>query len=501
MRSSPTGLRDVVLLGCLAAYLGSCLFVFPAIPVLLGGDQAYFWMYADRMLRGERVYQDFFQFTPPGTDLVFLAAFALFGPRIWVTDAIVVALGVALGWVCFRVASRLMDRSLAVLATALFVVLVYAKALNATHHWFSVLAVMSAVAVLLPNSNRPRNAAAGALLGLGCFFTQTHGAVALLAFAGFAAWQARRQTRWRRFLLDRLAFLFAGFVLALLCTNAYFVIRVGVKQLWAFEVAYVWEHMGRDPVWPDLGLGQTPTWVNLPRLSPYLLVYGLLPTAFVLVTIHCWRKRREGGTEQRDNLALVSMVGVFLSAEVASNLNWLRLFAVAMPGVVLFTWALGKAGKLRVPFVRLTWVFVVCLGANHVRSRRQHNPFVVELPAGTAVTDSLHGEKLKWLMRRTSPGEFFFAADYPSYYLPLALRNPVFLDVVGASEETRPEYVKRAILELAVRRVDLVLWLPQWDDLEENRATSGLVGMRTFIHEDYFLAHAFSDGEQVWQRK
>jgi hypothetical protein len=53
-----------------AAYLYVNLFVLPNTPYLLGGDQTYFWVDAQRMLSGERPYRDFFQFTPPGTDVV-----------------------------------------------------------------------------------------------------------------------------------------------------------------------------------------------------------------------------------------------------------------------------------------------------------------------------------------------------------------------------------------------------------------------------------------------
>ena len=55
-------------------------------PILLGGDQVFFWLDAQRMLYGQRIYQDFLQFTPPGTDLFYLALFKLFGFRIWVTN-------------------------------------------------------------------------------------------------------------------------------------------------------------------------------------------------------------------------------------------------------------------------------------------------------------------------------------------------------------------------------------------------------------------------------
>jgi Dolichyl-phosphate-mannose-protein mannosyltransferase len=144
----PTGsnrFTAIVLAGS-AIYLYVNVFTFGGVPFLLGGDQVYFWTYGLRMLHGERIYHDFFTMHPPGTGLFYSTLFALFGERVWVTNLAVLLLGVLLCWVCFRIACQIMEEHLALLATWLFLVLVYGKMLNGTHHWFSVLAVMGAVA-------------------------------------------------------------------------------------------------------------------------------------------------------------------------------------------------------------------------------------------------------------------------------------------------------------------------------------------------------------------
>jgi hypothetical protein len=132
----PTGIHRFavsVLVGS-AIYLYVNLFTFGAVPFLLGGDQVYFWTYALRMLHGERIYQDLFSMHPPGTDLFYSTLFALFGERIWVTNVAVLLLGVTLCWVCFRIASQVMAKHWALLAAWVFLVLVYVKMLNGTHH-------------------------------------------------------------------------------------------------------------------------------------------------------------------------------------------------------------------------------------------------------------------------------------------------------------------------------------------------------------------------------
>src|ERR1700747_3361167 len=147
-----SGRESVSLLALLTGagiYLYANLFRWPNTPYLLGGDQVFFWTDAQRMLHGERIYQDFFRFTPPGVDFVYLTSFRLFGTRLWVTNAIVLVLGMALCWVCFSVASQLMSRIWAALGALLFLVLIYGPLLNGTHHWFSLLAVRTAVRGLL----------------------------------------------------------------------------------------------------------------------------------------------------------------------------------------------------------------------------------------------------------------------------------------------------------------------------------------------------------------
>jgi hypothetical protein len=180
-----------------AVYLYLNLFSFPHTPFLMSGDQAFFWMRAQRMLDGDRIYRDFIQFTAPGTDLVYLSLFRLFGLHLWVTNAVVLALGIALCWACFALASEIMNRRSAVLATAVFLVLIYGKLLNGTHHFFSVLAIMGTAKIYMRKITPSATVVAGAFLGTASFFTQTHGGAALLAFAVFLIWrQSREKQPW-----------------------------------------------------------------------------------------------------------------------------------------------------------------------------------------------------------------------------------------------------------------------------------------------------------------
>lgn len=49
----------------LGAFLYLNLFIPPATPLVLGPDGPVYLMNASRMLKGQVIYRDFFQFTPP----------------------------------------------------------------------------------------------------------------------------------------------------------------------------------------------------------------------------------------------------------------------------------------------------------------------------------------------------------------------------------------------------------------------------------------------------
>ena len=137
-------------------YLAVNLFADPRTPFLLGGDQVFFFMRAQRMYYGEHIYQDFFEFTPPGTDLVYASAFELFGPRLWVTNLVVLLLNIGFCWATWRVTKVIMKPMLASLVTALLIVAVCGKLLSGTHHVFSVLAVLLALGIVIESRTAPR---------------------------------------------------------------------------------------------------------------------------------------------------------------------------------------------------------------------------------------------------------------------------------------------------------------------------------------------------------
>jgi hypothetical protein len=487
----------VFLLLAAATYLYFNLFAPFRAPILLGGDQVYFWTYAERMLDGERIYRDFFQFTPPGTDLLYLGLFKLFGPVVWVTNATVLILGVALCWLCFAIADEIMDRQSALLSTIFFLVIVYGKLLNGTHHWLSVLAIMGAIKISLGATRPARTLGAGALLGLASFFTQTHGAVSLLAFVLFLALTWRRNRQAWDDLLRNEGLLLLGYTVALLVLDAYFIATIGFRQLWYFQVTFVRQYVVHASQGAYLGLPDRLSWHGLPSLSQYLVVYILLPVIYPLTLWRCWRERHNTSFSW-ERIALLSIVGVFLLVEVALSMNWLRIFAVSFAGIILLFWNAGQAGMIRRSTVIWLWVGFACIAFRQTRAIYAHERSTVRLPGGNVVVTPQAYEKLLWTMLHTTPGQFFFQADGAGMYLPLGLRNPSWLDGISPGEETRPEDITGVIQQLEAKRVQFVLWRPRLDSTESSR--DHLTPLRTYLHSKYTRFHLFADGDTIWER-
>jgi hypothetical protein len=471
-------------------YLCFNLISLRGAPFLLGGDEQVFWMNALRMLQGELIYRDFFEFTPPGTDLVYLGAFALLGPRIWVPNVVQLLLGVSLACLCFHLARSIMRAAEAALTAALFLVLLFGKWLDATHHWFSLLAVMTAVAVLMRGSSATRVLVCGALLGLASFFTQTRGIGAAFGFAVFLLWDGmHKQLSWRR-QCGQLLRLLLALVLTWLILSSYFIYSLGIYKLFYFQALYVLEHVSRAAQRLLYPTDQDPfAWP-----IHYQLIFFAQPLIYTLSLWRCGRAALKGSVFDA-RVALLALVGAAMFLEVAQNPNWLRVDCIAMPALILLVWLVSETAerlpayaRLRTPAIALTAIGLIGVSAHQVWTRNIARPLTLDLPAGRSAVTALAGEKLTWLARRTTPGELFFQARYQSLYLPLQLRNPAF-DFLD--RYTSPELVALDLRQLADQSVRYILWSP----LDRPRFPA----FEQFLYQRYRRVWRFTDAAEIWE--
>jgi hypothetical protein len=471
-------------------YLYSNLFAGLRTPFLLGGDQALFWANAQRLLHGELIYRDFLEFTPPGTDLLYLGAFSLLGSRIWIPNLVVLLLGVILCWLCFYIARSIMKPAQAALAAALFMVLDYGKMINGTHHWFSVLAVMGALAVLMKERTPARIVIAGTLLGAASFFTQTRGAIAALGVAGFLIWDG--------FQIKRLSLLLLPLAAAWLTLSSYFIAKIGISQLWYFQVTYVLRYVTTGSSDLSFGSPEILAWLRTPTGSEFLLVYCALPIVYATSLWKCRKSSRDDSPADVNRIVLLTLVGSMMFLEVAQSPNWIRLYCVATPGIILLVrlLAAGLTGPTRRYATIIMWTGLIFLAAHQTWSRHVQQAMILDLPAGSAATTPMTGGKLAWLTRHTTPDQFLFEARWVDVYLPLALRNPVFTDMLEGGHKSRDEFVDRSIRQLEARPVQYIIWSPRLES-----PAYPFAKFHEFLVDRYQRVMTFPDQDEVWERK
>ena len=500
--SSVVNSWHVVLVGLFSAvYLYLNLFTIQGTPYLLGGDQVYLWMGAQRLLNGQVLYRDFFQYTTPGADLVFAVFLRVFGASIWVTNLVVLLLGVATGCVGFVLSRKLMRVEMAAICTALFLVLIYGRALNATHHWFAALLILIAIGVCMEGLDTGAIIVAGSLLGLAAFFNQAHGGSGIDRICGLPVVQ--RRTRWAAGgwkLRGCLLFWSLSFLLVLSLLLAYYLATAGFERVWYCLVTVVFEYVGKySPKWPGLPyLASTPG-SNSQAMS-YLAIYVLLPIAYGLSLWRCWRFRKIP-TFPWDRITLLSLVGFSLLLEVGVSINWLRLFAVSFPGIILTFGMIGELQAFRRLAVLTASMALSYVAIHQVIAKQTGLIANGEASGGRFAAPPQVYEKIGWLAQHTREGELFFQAGWPGVYIPLGVRNPIYFPTVTRPDGVRDQDIAAIIQQMRVNRIPYVLWTHTLDeDCEFARCNDYFLDLRAYLVSSYVRVRTFDDGDVLWVR-
>ncbi|MFI5096469.1 MAG: hypothetical protein ACHQT6_00705 [Candidatus Acidiferrales bacterium] len=480
------------------------LFLFPNLPIWTGGDQAIILEDAKRMLNGEALYGDFFQMTFPATQLYYLSLFKLFGPRTWIPNLTLGVLGVALALLIYLVSTRILPPRYAVLPALIWLTLIFHEKLDATHHWFAILAVLSALVVLLECRTPRRIFAAGTLCGLAACFTQSHGVAALLAFGLFLFLQEKTHQDSSQSFTRNCAFLLAGFSLPVVLIVGPFLLQAGwsrfvyctfiflFKYYHAFQVANDWHGYLISQV-PLLHSGHV--W----RLGAFMLVHALVPLIYVLMLVRHSRSAFRNDSVLRSRLLLISLLGLFLFFGVASTPTWSRLYYISSPALVLFVWWVNGTGKVGQPVLTGLYAatFLLLIGFPIAKQVRSHH--VLDLPGGrTAFLNAEQFERYRWVAEHTHPGNYFFGGFYPDFYFLLGLNNPAKVPFITPDDYTRPRDVADAMEGLEIHHVGLVIWQNALD-LPPIPAADHLGPLRAYLHQHYRLVKNSSEYE-AWAR-
>ena len=511
----PAGLRGreapwtAVYLFAALVYLYLIFFIPPFTPVHLPGDGPIYLNDAKRMLAGEVLYRDFFQFSTPGTDLVYYGLFKLFGPRLWIPNAVLLLIGLAFAWLSVLISRQVMGPRLAYLPGAAFLTVGFGRFPEATHHWFSGLAIVAALAVLIKKRTPLRIALAGALSGAAVCFTQPRGVMALLGFGIFVVWEWRRSKSGWRALLKGEACLFGAFFATLAMVNAYFIWKAGFHQFWYCTVVFGLKYFPAQATYNTFRvftepLPAIPPWRNLLLAKSWFFIFSFIPLIYILFFVRYRREARRRPQVPWARLMLLAMVGLFLFLSVAPAPSLLRTYAGALPGFILLGWFLDWPNRLHQVLAGLLVAVTVLAAATGIRRTQFAWKGILQTSQGSlAILEPEAYNEYAWLSRRTQPSQYFFDAARGQLYFYLDLRNPSHVPFITNTGYTRPQQVQDVIEGLEEHQVRYVLWESDMLDSYPSRErppADHLGPLRAYLRFHYHVARTFSGWLLLWER-
>jgi hypothetical protein len=490
-------------------YLYLILFSPPLIPIYLASDGTISISQAMRMIQGEVLYRDFFELIPPGIDLVYWVLFRLFGFHHWIHNATLLVLGMSFLWLSIVISRRLLPASLVFLPGALFLSIPFASRLDGTHHWFSCLAITSALAILIDRRTPVRIFAAGGLCGMALCFTQLRGLLGFLGLVAFLWWEWRKkQESWKTLCRNRLL-LISGFAIAPGVVDGYFIWKVGFERFLFCTVVFGAKYYATFGGVNTFGGALTDSilplgWQLLRYRLAYLFVLLVTPLSYLLFLLHGGKWARKGPDAHESQLFLVAIVGISLLLSVASSPSGHRIAPGMLPALILLVWLASTLRRFRRSLVTLLWLGTLGSALFGAYWRQTHWQTFFDTPGGRiAVHDQYLAESLAWLQERSRPEQYMFDTEWPIVNVALELRNPTPVTVLTDTDYTRPEQVEGVISGLEVHNVHYVLWsLGPIDLLPSGRIAPGdhLESLRRYLRTKYRLATTFTDGTEVLER-
>ncbi|MBX3245524.1 MAG: hypothetical protein KF685_13810 [Acidobacteria bacterium] len=514
---SPAGL-DLLLLISTSLFLYLLLFRLPFYPFFYEADQLIFLYNADRMLDGELMYRDFFQFTFPGGQVLYLLLFTIFGAKYWVLPFAILLMGLGYCWFLLRSAQLLVPGYLAYLPALIFIFFGFRWfGQDGSHRMFSPLFVLIGVFILLKGKDIWHWVAVGACCALASYFTQQRGIIAVGAFGLFLLTDSfLSEWKWRDVLLKSFA-LGLGFAITLAALCSYFIFTAGFDAFVNATLTYpsLYYHYQ-----PDNSLGGF--WVGFkqilstPGIGPVLSLlpasfYGfIIPIVFVafLIVYFLDRKKFEY-VYWRDPLLLAIVSGVFLIS--TTNPGHLRYYQISPTFLILLSWLIWHlklfGGRNDLVVKTAAVLMIIFSGIQIVRLQTGSGYVRIDTPRGTVYSSNIESTKrYVWIAERTKPGDLVFEASNPYIYFPFALKNPSAYAQFYQTAYTRPEFVAEAVEDLKKKPTRFILWSNDYNLPDEQRVSGDHLGpLAEYVQTEYEPVGPvyMVDGKpiQVWQKR
>jgi hypothetical protein len=476
-----------------AVFLYLRTFLLPAVPLLTVGDESHYFLHALRMMHGQLPYRDYFTFVPPGTDLLYVGIFRLLGVHQWVVQGLLIFLGVFLSSIVMWDAQKVLCTSSVILTSLLFLVFDFNSAIDATHHWWSVLLVMAAVGVLLGGRSSARIVLAGSLCGFATLFTQTYGSLSLLAIALYL-FLTTGDGRHKPNLFRELLLLCLPFASVLIPVVGYYAHLIGFRTLTYWTIYYPLVFFRAQENNP-LAFFRTPrihgiSGIHL--LISFIFMHTLVPLIYILCAVRLVRKKRTMDLLRWKQILLLTLVGSALFVSIMSAPTFLRVCAVGPPAIILCVWYLDGSSRLHYWSTIALWTAAITSILYLPISRQLHQHVTVNLPTGrVAFISDKQYDKMLWLAQHTHPGETFLNDTNTAF--ALSLESPGPLDFVTTTEFTRPQQIDALLLSMTDHQTRYIYLYPSLT--APIRTKNNLEPFLKYLGKNYHLAEVFSDGQ------
>lgn len=468
------------------------LFRFPWVPVWYPGDAPIFLEHAERMLRGEVLYRDIFQFNLPGTECLYLLLFRCFGVRLWIPNAMLLLTWTASAVLVYALSRVVLSGAAALLPPVAFIVLCEQGSIDGTHHWYSTLVVLLAINFVARSEKPARIVSAGVLLGLATVFTTNRGIFAVVGVSLFLLWEHRSG----RDAIRSIVALLAPFLVVVLSTLAYWGERVGAKILFDSVAVYPLRYFGatdenRFSAYFIEWQAAYPLHVH--SVLPIALWLGVnVATPVLLAAFLVKLVRRPAsefqGPERKRILVLYLFMGVFAVLAVCQSPLTQRLICAAPIAYVLG--AVLLVGMSRQCLIRVVLGMLCAAAIAESSIAVLHQSYRFTGPKGTIVLLRRDvDEFFVWLNRNAQPDDSFFGEPSASWIL--GLRNPARIEYVDASAYTRPQQVSELIAALELHKTRFLMSIPE--KRGDDRSEDNLEPLRVYTHRHFHLGQSFGD--------
>jgi hypothetical protein len=417
------------------------LLIFP----FTGGTNGVFLDQAVRVLAGEVMYRDFFEFVMPGTTYLYAGVFGLLGPTTRALGWALLVQGALLAALMHALASRVAGQGWRLLPPAALVTLAYAPGTLGDHKWPALAAGLSGLLVLTGGAlSAGRALAAGLLLGASVTFTQDLGlGLAAGALAGLAL---------SRPVAPALLALAAGCAALPLLVAAGFALLAGFSTMLQDCVVFP---LTRYREFNVFSLRLATSLRTLPRELAQLL----LAAAGLWGALLTLRRERRPAAAPLAGAGLGMLLATLHRGLFPAALAIQASLLLPLAAVTLERWPPAGRGR----WLRRAALAILGLGLLHgsvgmAAWRQGLQPLTLETHRAGSVWVGSPMPELLWLERNSAPGErVFLLPARGGHYFVSATRDATTFPYLIEGQST-PEQAAAALAQIVAARPRVGLW-------------------------------------------